>query len=522
MGPPFLRLRKLYAVVHPKIKYEAPPPISEDHRRHHHQQQHWLKKTNHNTDPNGWRCVDRCCWMIGYTCTVWWVALLLYGSLLHADVTPDQSPGSRLRREGLGPLHPVIMVPGIANGGLELWEGRPCSEGLFRKRIWGGNFAEIFKRPRCWLEHMSLDNETGLDPEGIRVRAVPGLVAADYFTPGYFVWAILIKNLARIGYEGKNMHMTAYDWRLSFQNTEVTVIPNFVYGSLKSKIELMVRSNGNKKVVVVPHSMGVLYFLHFLKWVEAPPPLGGGGGSQWCAKHIKAIMNISPTFLGVPKAVSGIFSAEAKDIAFARAMAPGILDSGILGLRALEHIMRVSQTWDSIISLLPKGGETIWGNLDWSPEQGYPCDPTKKRFLKSSLTDKFGLANSSDHGKLGLGAEETVHYGRIISFGKMASELPSSKLSMINYKDFPIDNPTQGRSSSEQVWTEYNEMNFDSIRTIVENKVYTTKTILDLFRSVAPKLMRRADAHFSHGIADDLDDPKYSHYKYWSNPLETK
>ena len=68
---------------------------------------------------------------------------------------------------------------------------------------------------------MSLDNETGLDPPGIRVRPVSGLVAADYFAPGYFVWAVLIANLARIGYEEKTMYMAAYDWRISFQNTEV-------------------------------------------------------------------------------------------------------------------------------------------------------------------------------------------------------------------------------------------------------------------------------------------------------------
>ena len=79
-------------------------------------------------------------------------------------------------------------------------------------------------RPWCWLEHLSLHNETGLDPPGIRVRAVPGLVAADYFAPGYFVWAVLIENLAKIGYEGKNMYMAAYDWRLSFQNTEVYLL----------------------------------------------------------------------------------------------------------------------------------------------------------------------------------------------------------------------------------------------------------------------------------------------------------
>ena len=68
---------------------------------------------------------------------------------------------------------------------------------------------------------MALDNITGLDPEGLKVRPVSGLVAADYFIGGFFVWAILIQNLAKIGYEEKNLHMAAYDWRLSFQNTEV-------------------------------------------------------------------------------------------------------------------------------------------------------------------------------------------------------------------------------------------------------------------------------------------------------------
>lgn len=87
------------------------------------------------------------------------------------------------------------------------------------------DFYFTFCRPLCWVEHMSLDNETGLDHPGIRVRPVSGLVAADYFAPGYFVWAVLIANLARIGYEEKNMYMAAYDWRISFQNTEVVLCP---------------------------------------------------------------------------------------------------------------------------------------------------------------------------------------------------------------------------------------------------------------------------------------------------------
>ncbi|MCH90210.1 phosphatidylcholine-sterol acyltransferase, partial [Trifolium medium] len=66
-----------------------------------------------------------------------------------------------------------------------------------------------------------------------------------------------------------------------------------------------------------------------------------------------------------------------------------------------------------------------------------------------------------------------------------------------------------------------NEMRRESIPNVGKRKA-TGRTDLDLLNFVAPKMMKRADAHFSHGIADNLDDPKYAHYKYWSNPLETK
>ncbi|KAE8733076.1 putative phospholipid:diacylglycerol acyltransferase 2 [Hibiscus syriacus] len=466
-----------------------------------------------------WRCIDSCCWIIGCLCTTWWLLLLLFHcwpvTLLRVPELPG--PGDRLKREGLTALHPVVLVPGIVTGGLELWEGRPCADGLFRKRLWGGSFTELFKRPLCLLEHLSLHYETGLDQPGIRLRAVPGMVAADYFAPGYFVWAVLIENLAKIGYEGKNLHMAAYDWRLSFQNTEIR---DHALTKLKTRIELMYITNGYKKVVVLPHSMGVIYFLHFLKWVEKPPPMGGGGGPRWCAKHIKSIMNIGPAFLGVPKAVSSLFSAEGKDASYLRAMAPGIFDSEILGLQTFEHVMRMSRTWDSIVSLMPKGGDTIWGSMDWSPKEGHVCDFSKKSHSHTSLSDNN--VNNSDI-KRGFRVKALAKYGRIISFGKAASVLHSSQLPTVDSKEFSRTSASLNLNiSCGDVWTEYDEMNRQSIQNVAAHKAYTSTTLLDLLRLVAPKMMRRAEAHFSHGIADNLDDPKYNHYKYWSNPLETK
>ena len=64
-------------------------------------------------------------------------------------------------------------------------------------------------------------------------------------------------------------------------------------------------------------------------------------------------------------------------------------------------------------------------------------------------------------------------------------------------------------------------MGVEGIKAVADYKAFTADSVLDLLHFVAPKLMKRGDAHFSHGIADNLDDPKYKHYKYWSNPLET-
>ncbi|KAH7306478.1 hypothetical protein KP509_22G014900 [Ceratopteris richardii] len=469
---------------------------------------------------NRWSCVDTCCWLIGYICCLWWLLLVLYKALpsLSEAISgplPDP-PGVVLKNSGLKARHPIVFVPGIVTGGLELWEGQPCAEGLFRKRLWGGTFGEVYKRPFCWMEHMSLDNVTGMDPPGVRVRPVSGLVAADYFMAGYFVWAVLIENLAKIGYEEKNLHMAAYDWRLSFQNTEVR---DKTLSRLKSNIELLVRTNNGQKVVAVPHSMGTLYFLHFMKWVEAPAPMGGGGGPDWCAKHIKAVMNIAGPLLGVPKAVSGLFSAEAKDIAVARAIAPGVLDSESFGLQTLQHIMRVTRTWDSTMSMIPKGGEVIWGGVDWSPEEGYCCASDKNNSEKvQAISDN----QNSILKDVGPHRKPMAHYGRLISFGKNVSELVSSRIIRKPFMNVRGHNPVNANLSCGDAWTEYHEMSWEGIRAVAEHNVFTSGDILDVLRYVAPAMMQRGDAQFSHGLADDLDDPKYEHFKYWSNPLESR
>lgn len=98
-----------------------------------------------------WGRLDSCFWIIGYLCTTWWLLLFFYHCLPVAlfHQVPEL-PGVRLKREGLKALHPMVFVPGLFTGGLELWEGRPCADGLFRKRLSGSSFTETFKR---YLNH---------------------------------------------------------------------------------------------------------------------------------------------------------------------------------------------------------------------------------------------------------------------------------------------------------------------------------------------------------------------------------
>lgn len=91
--------------------------------------------------------------------------------------------------------------------------------------------------------------------------------------------------------------------------------------------------------------------------------------------------------------------------------------------------MRVSRTWDSIVSLLPKGGETIWGNLDWSAEEGHGFS-----FAEKGQASMSGNNLNNSNGRRSLQVKDPVKYGRIISFGKVASQLPSSQLSTLDSK----------------------------------------------------------------------------------------
>ena len=273
--------------------------------------------------------------------------------------------GLHLQSQGVRAHHPVIMIPGVISTGLESWGTDDMSRPYFRKRLWGSwsMMRALILDKTGWKHHIMLDKETGLDPPRIKLRAAQGFDAADFFITGYWIWNKILENLATIGYDPTNAFTAAYDWRLSYQNLEYR---DHYFSRLKSYIEIAARTT-NKKVVLVSHSMGSQVLFHFLKWVEHPTK-GGNGGPNWVNDYVDSWINISGCMLGAPKDLPAVLSGEMKDTAQLNSFAV----YGLEKFLSREERAEIFRAMPGISSMLPKGGDAVWGNTTWAPDDPEP------------------------------------------------------------------------------------------------------------------------------------------------------
>ena len=105
-----------------------------------------------------------------------------------------------------GLTQPVCaVIPGIVSSGLESWSTTPDSASFFRKRIWASTtmLRAILQNKSAWVNAMSLDPDTGLDPPNYKVRSAQGLDAATAFMPGYWIWQRVIESRLPQGCAGR-------------------------------------------------------------------------------------------------------------------------------------------------------------------------------------------------------------------------------------------------------------------------------------------------------------------------------
>ena len=223
-----------------------------------------------------------------------------------------------------------------------------------------------------WKKHIMLDKDTGLDPPGVKLRAAQGFDATDFFITGYWIWNKILENLATIGYDPTNAFSAAYDWRLSCINLETR---DAYFTRLKTHIEVALKTSG-QKAVLVSHSMGGQVLFYFFHWVAAKGH--GDGGDDWVDKHVDSWINISGSMLGALKGLPAVLSGEMKDTAQLNAFA-------VMGLeRFLARGERcdIFRAMPGISSMLPKGGNAVWGNHTWAPDDsGNHTSPTFGNFI---------------------------------------------------------------------------------------------------------------------------------------------
>ncbi|KAJ9134805.1 Lecithin [Pleurostoma richardsiae] len=270
------------------------------------------------------------------------------------------SVGIKARSEGLDAHHPIIMIPGVISTGLESWGTVNISRPYFRKRLWGSwsMMSALVLDKEVWKKHIMLDKRTGLDPPGIKLRAAQGFDATDFFITGYWIWNKIVENLASLGYDPTNSYTAAYDWRLSYPNLEVR---DQYFTRLKLYIEMAVMTS-HRKVVLVSHSMGSQVLFYFFHWVSSDQ--GGRGGDGWVEDYVESWINISGCMLGALKDVSAVLSGEMRDTAQLNAFAV----YGLEKFLSKEERAEIFRAMPGISSMLPLGGNAVWGNLTWAPD----------------------------------------------------------------------------------------------------------------------------------------------------------
>lgn len=377
------------------------------------------------------------------------------------------SVGLRLKSEfNLTAKHNVVMVPGVISTGLESWgvsENGECpSLPHFRKRLWGSFYMlrTMILDKGCWLKHIKLDPSTGLDPPGVKLRASLGFDGADFFVAGYWIWNKILQNLAVVGYGPENMISAGYDWRLAYLDLERR---DGYFTKLKLQIESAKRLTGEKSYLV-GHSMGSQVIVYFLKWAEAKGELYGNGGPNWCEEHIAGFINISGSLLGTPKTITALLSGEMKDTVQLNYLAMYGLEKFLSKRERVEMI----RTFGGVPSMMPKGGDAVWGNLTHSPD-----DPSNT--LQTNVSDE-DISGPKDE-----------------TFGKF-----------IRYRS---------RNGQINAKTGIDLMSQD----------FTMLESIDKLLDVSPDwFLKRIEENYSYGLAktkEELDKNNHDHLK-WSNPLE--
>jgi len=243
--------------------------------------------------------------------------------------------------------HPIVIVPGIGGSQIEAKLSRNASTHYWCYKKYQDYFTvwlsieELFPLSRdCWIDNMKLtynEKEDRMEnTEGVFTRIpgfgnTSGIEWLDPYVhgPGIYFFPLVDSLTRLLGYErGKTLRSAPYDFRYHPGDA------GDYFDRLKKLIEETYMMNGEKKIMLLSHSMGVPYSLNFLHQQT----------EEWKEKYIVAWTTISGVFGGSMKAVKAFISGDGFGI-------PKVLDYPIT-LRAFQR------TFSSLPYILPD--ESFW------------------------------------------------------------------------------------------------------------------------------------------------------------------
>ncbi|KAJ3674051.1 hypothetical protein LUZ60_006043 [Juncus effusus] len=210
------------------------------------------------------------------------------------------------------PLFPIILIPGQSCNQLEARltdsyrsrTGTNCS--AFRTKDWYRiwlNYTDLQLGPdaqKCFAEQMSLVydsyNDDYVNFPGVETR-VPFFGSTDGFRyrdpdlgDNFMCMARLVNQLETIGYqEGQNLFGAPYDFRYSLAAPgHPSKVGTKYLNDLKRLVEKASRMNENKPVILLSHSLGGLFALHFLN----------NNSMRWRQKFVRHFIALSTPWGG--------------------------------------------------------------------------------------------------------------------------------------------------------------------------------------------------------------------------------
>ncbi|KAI9301689.1 Lecithin:cholesterol acyltransferase-domain-containing protein [Cunninghamella echinulata] len=260
--------------------------------------------------------------------------------------------------------------------------------------------------------------------------------------------------------------------------------------------------------------------LYFFKWVESPS--GGNGGDKWVDDHIESFISLAGSFLGAPKSVAALLSGETRDTVSVGSFGAYLLEK-FFSRQERANLLR---TWAGGSSLLPKGGDAIWGTDEDAPDDDNINNDDHVKDKKDHSGDSASGSNDGNEDDKSLNKEEGITdeidkmiqhattykhtHGKLLSFLKRSSQKSSSLFSF---------NESNTHSNNEKNQNHTNEQEDD------EHTHYTLDEAMDLLRSTVPKeYTTMLQRNYSLGITTSKKQLKKNNddYTKWANPLESQ